>query len=191
MLEKLLADKSLERFRLEYEKLHRALRKSHESEKRLMSKCRELNAEIVANAAKVATALKLSEEDQATISSLRKEIEKAWKMLDAAQERENKSKETIAALKQEIANLTKLVEQGAGLSAGQENKYPLSPTFHILFIPMERTNIYSFYSGAIGMLGSVCPGSLGILNVLLSARHFSKMVNEPLNLYTYNIYICF
>lgn len=67
-----MGDKSLEKFRVEYEKLHRALKKSHESEKRLMQKCRELNGEIVANAAKVQTALKLSQEDQNTISSLKK-----------------------------------------------------------------------------------------------------------------------
>ena len=71
VLAELMGDKSLERFRIEYEKLHRALKKSHESEKRLMQKCRELNAEIVANAAKVTTALKLSQEDKATISSLK------------------------------------------------------------------------------------------------------------------------
>jgi len=52
------------RFRVEYEKLHKALKKSHESEKRLMSKCRELNAEIVTNSSKVAQALKLSQDDQ-------------------------------------------------------------------------------------------------------------------------------
>ena len=52
------------RFRIEYEKLHKALKKSHESEKRLMSKCRELNAEIVSNSSKVAQALKLSQDDQ-------------------------------------------------------------------------------------------------------------------------------
>jgi hypothetical protein len=67
-----MGDTSLEKFRVEYEKLHRALKKSHESEKRLMQKCRELNGEIVANAAKVQTALKLSQEDQNTISSLKK-----------------------------------------------------------------------------------------------------------------------
>ena len=71
VLAELMGDKSLERFRIEYEKLHRALKKSHESEKRLMHKCRELNAEIVANAAKVTTALKLSQEDKGTISSLK------------------------------------------------------------------------------------------------------------------------
>ena len=112
----------MEKFRVEYEKLHKALKKSHESEKRLMSKCRELNAEIVANAAKVATALKLSQEDQTTISSLKKEIEKAWKMVDAAHEKETRARETIQSLKLEIANLTKLVEQGAGLTMGQDHR---------------------------------------------------------------------
>lgn len=76
MLGELVGDKSLERFRVEYDKLHSALRKSHESEKRLIKKCRELNQEIVANAAKVQTALKLSQEDQGTIGSLKREIDK-------------------------------------------------------------------------------------------------------------------
>lgn len=72
VLSELTGDKSLEKFRDEYEKLHRALKKSHDNEKRLMTKCRELNAEIVANSAKVSTALKLSQEDQASIASLKK-----------------------------------------------------------------------------------------------------------------------
>lgn len=55
------------RFRVEYEKLHKALMKSHESERRLMGKCRELNAEIVANSSKVAQAMKLSQDDQVYI----------------------------------------------------------------------------------------------------------------------------
>ena len=121
VLAELVGDKSLERFRQEYEKLHRALKKSHESEKRLIKKCRELNSEIVSNAAKVQTALKLSQEDQNTISSLKREIEKAWKMVDAAHEKEGRAKETIQQLKHEIQNLSRLVEQGAGLSIGQEN----------------------------------------------------------------------
>ena len=50
---------------------HRALKKSHESEKRLIKKCRELNQEIVANAAKVQTALKLSQEDQVGLLCVR------------------------------------------------------------------------------------------------------------------------
>ncbi|CAF0915662.1 unnamed protein product [Adineta ricciae] len=108
-------DRSLDKFRSEYEKLHRALLKSHESEKRLMQKCRELNSELVTNSAKVQSAMKLSEEDKSAINSLRKEIEKAWKMVDAAHEKEQRAKETVQSLRLEINNLTNLVEQGAGM----------------------------------------------------------------------------
>lgn len=120
VLAELAGDKSLERFRLEYEKLHRALKRSNGQEKKLVKKCRELNAEIINNAAKVQTALKLSQEDQASIASLKKEMEKAWKMVDASHEKEVRAKETIAQLKDEAAALARLVEQGAGLSVGQE-----------------------------------------------------------------------
>merc|ERR1719377_189522 len=121
VLQELIGDKSLEHFRLEYEKLHRALKKSHESEKRLIKKCRELNSEIVSNATKVQTALNLSKEDQMTIQNLKKEIERAWKMVEASHEKEQRAKETIHNLKVEIASLSKLVEQGAGMSINQEN----------------------------------------------------------------------
>ena len=36
-------------------------------------------------------------------------------------EKEGRAKDTIAQLKHEIQNLSRLVEQGAGLSIGQEN----------------------------------------------------------------------
>eukprot|EP00775_Hariotina_reticulata_P010077 gene10077-10232_t len=90
------------------------------NEKRLVRKCRELNTEIVSNAAKVQTALKLSEEDQQTILALKKEIEKAWKMVDASHEKEAKAKDTINQLKADIANLTRLAEAGSALSMGEE-----------------------------------------------------------------------
>lgn len=121
VLSELMGDQSLEKFRLEYEKLHRALKKSHEQEKRLVKKCRELNSEILNNQAKIKTALRLSQEDQKTISHLQKEMEKTWKLVYMSQEKEIRGKETIAQLKEEMANLSKLVEKGAGLSINQEN----------------------------------------------------------------------
>ncbi len=72
MLNELVGDKSLERFRLEYDKLHQTLKRSHENEKRLIKKCRELNNEIIANAAKIQTALRLSLQDQNSITLLKK-----------------------------------------------------------------------------------------------------------------------
>ena len=52
-MNELAGDQSLERFRVEYEKLHRTLKISHENEKKLLKRCRELNADIIGNAAKV------------------------------------------------------------------------------------------------------------------------------------------
>lgn len=111
---------NLERFRLEYEKLHRALKKSHESEKRLIKKCQELTQELMANAAKIQSAIKLSQGDHSTIEALKKEIEKAWKMVDTAHEKESRAKETIQQLKKEATTLQQLVEQGTALTQGHE-----------------------------------------------------------------------
>ena len=72
------------------------------------------------NASKVHTALKLSQDDQQTITTLRSEVEKAWKMVDAAQSKESSAKETITSLKEEIANLSGLVEKSAALTGTQE-----------------------------------------------------------------------
>lgn len=47
------------------------MKKSHENEKRLMEKCRGLNAELVVNSSKVAALTKLSKDDRGTISSMK------------------------------------------------------------------------------------------------------------------------
>ncbi|KAK7161348.1 hypothetical protein R3I94_004128 [Phoxinus phoxinus] len=120
VLNELSGDEKFERFRVEYEKVAKALQKSHKNEKRLMAKCRELNAEMVSNSVKLSTAMKLSDEDQTTISTLKMEIDKAWKTVEASHEKELQAKETILKLKEEITNLKKLDGRGAGVFEGQE-----------------------------------------------------------------------
>lgn len=115
ILEDITSDGSLTKFKKEFEKLHLCLKKSHESEKRLMSKCRDLNAEMVANTAKIATALKLKSEDEGTIGKLKEELDSAWKMVETAMGKETQARETIGSLKGEIEELTRLVESGAGI----------------------------------------------------------------------------
>jgi len=92
-------DPAMGKFKEEYEKVFGALVNSNDSEKKLIQKCRDLNAEIVANAAKVQSALKLADEDQGTIDKLKGEVEKAWKMVDASKEKETRAKENVQALK--------------------------------------------------------------------------------------------
>ncbi|NXO01889.1 CFA58 protein, partial [Rhinopomastus cyanomelas] len=116
----LKGDKTLEKFRIEYEKLHAIVKKYRENEKRLLEKYREVNAELVVASCKVSTLSKLSEDDQETISSMKKELEKAWKMVDVAYEKEQKAKRMIHELENEIENLNKSVKQESGLSPGQE-----------------------------------------------------------------------
>ena len=111
----------MEKFRKEYEKLHRALKTSYESEKRLVKRCKELNDTILQNAARVKGAIKLTQEDSNTIAVLRREIEKCWKLVETAKEKEEKASKIIQGLKDEIAKLHKIVEQGSGLSLGQDN----------------------------------------------------------------------
>ena len=111
----------MEKFRKEYEKLHRALKTSYESEKRLVKRCKELNDTILQNAARVKGAIKLTQEDSNTIAVLRREIEKCWKLVETAKEKEEKARKIIQGLKDEIAKLHKIVEQGSGLSLGQDN----------------------------------------------------------------------
>ena len=53
MLNDLATGQSLERFRQEFDKLHRSLKISHENQRRLIAKCRELNSDIAENASKV------------------------------------------------------------------------------------------------------------------------------------------
>ena len=50
VLATLAGDRSLDQFRAEYEKIHRALGRSHDHERKLIKKVRELNGEIVNNA---------------------------------------------------------------------------------------------------------------------------------------------
>ena len=115
-----MGEESLEKFRLEYEKLHRALKKSHDQEKRLVKKCRELNNEILSNQAKIKTALRLSQEDQKTIAHLQKEMEKTWKLVYASQEKESRAMETINALKEELVNLSTLLDKSSLAGSDQE-----------------------------------------------------------------------
>ncbi|XP_059706765.1 cilia- and flagella-associated protein 58 [Haemorhous mexicanus] len=107
-------DEALEKFRVEYEKLLAIMKKSRENEKHLMEKCRKLSAELVEKSSKVAVLTKLTHDDGETISSLKSELERAWKMVDKAHEREQKTKETIDSLKNEISRLNNLMKERAG-----------------------------------------------------------------------------
>ncbi|CAB1442027.1 unnamed protein product [Pleuronectes platessa] len=120
VLSELVGDESMDRIRVEYEKLIQALKKSRENERRLMSKCRELNSEIVSSSTKVVAALKLSQEDESTINLLKRELEKAWEMIKATHDQEKKDNEIIRKLKDDIEDLTTQTDKQKGFPTQQE-----------------------------------------------------------------------
>lgn len=81
-----------------------------------------MHADVVANAARIGAAQRLTQEDQATIQALKREIEKAWKMMDEAHEREDRACESIAQLKAEIGSLTQVIERNATFAQGHEQE---------------------------------------------------------------------
>ncbi|OMJ91271.1 hypothetical protein SteCoe_6252 [Stentor coeruleus] len=120
MLQEMQGDQTLEKFRQDYEKLHRTLKRSHEIEKRLIKKCKDLNRDIQVNARNVQEALKMAQKDSDEIKKLKNEVEQAWKLVDHHNEMEQRSKQTIQNLKQELHKLGKIVEQGAGIAVDQK-----------------------------------------------------------------------
>ncbi|XP_037125652.1 cilia- and flagella-associated protein 58-like [Syngnathus acus] len=99
------------KIREEYEKLLNALTKSYNNEKRLMSKCKELSAEMASASNKLEASRKISQDDESTMTSLKTELDKAWKMVDNAYNKEQVHLETIKNFQEEVANLTQVVEQ--------------------------------------------------------------------------------
>ena len=115
-------DPTLATFKGEYAKLLGALKGSLAVEKKLVKKVGELNEELVANAARVAQALRMSEEDGATIDDLKAQVERAWGLVEAAntraeaatQEVERLSAET-ASQRETLARHQELIGEGASL----------------------------------------------------------------------------
>ena len=73
---------------------------------------------MINNAARIKSAIILTKQDSQTITALKKEVEKAWRLIDVAKEKEEKARNIIQTLRSEIANLNQIVEQGSGLSIG-------------------------------------------------------------------------
>ena len=98
-------DPALSAFKGEYAKLLSALKGSLASEKRLVAKIGALNEEIVLNAGRVTQALRLAEEDGATIDDLRKQVERAWAMVEASNTRAEAAGQNAQGFQAEAAQL--------------------------------------------------------------------------------------
>ena len=121
VLQELAADASLEHFRRQYERLHRALMSSHENEKKLLHRCKNLNQDIVGNAGKLQVALELTKEEAQNVTILRQEMDKAYRVIEQFRTKEEQNKKKMEGLHEQIRQLRMLVDQGNNIASGQNN----------------------------------------------------------------------
>ncbi|CCW69922.1 unnamed protein product [Phytomonas sp. Hart1] len=117
VMEALKEEEGHEYFQSEYERIYLALRKSHESEKMLIGECQKMTQDLLGNAAKMQAAVKLSQGDHSMIEALKREIEKAWQVVDSANNKDQRARETVVSLRQEIASLQSLMEEGTAFTS--------------------------------------------------------------------------
>ncbi|RNA31264.1 cilia- and flagella-associated 58 [Brachionus plicatilis] len=113
-------DRVLSRFQPNVIKIYESLQKVLNNEADLYNKFLICKKDLNEINMKYAQALKLSNIDNKAKTDLLEELEKAWNQTSVAKSKEKRALETINSLKLEIFNLSKLVEQGVGLTMGQE-----------------------------------------------------------------------
>ncbi|KAJ1550429.1 hypothetical protein HK096_006983, partial [Nowakowskiella sp. JEL0078] len=116
-------DPAFTRLRQEYDRLHKLFMQSRRNEKALIKKCKDLSSELSANSAKVQAALKLSHNDRSSIANLKKEVKKAWKMVESGNEKDQRAKEAINSLKNEVETLKKSIAEQGGVQNAVSNSF--------------------------------------------------------------------
>lgn len=122
VIEELSGDASMERFRREFEKLHKALKESHEREKEHLKRCRRLNDSLVQEAVGVDSAIKITQEDQNKIKSYQAEVEHAQKHIRLLKEKEEKNEMTIKELNAAMNRLADDLKATNNTVTGKSNE---------------------------------------------------------------------
>ncbi len=119
-LNELKGQEALKKFKLEYEKLHRALKISHESEMRLVRKTKAFVADINVDHEKLTRAKQ--DEQQMTLAKQRltQEITDAWNSVKESHAKELEKKQLVSDIKVRIESLKAQLATGSGWSAEQE-----------------------------------------------------------------------
>jgi hypothetical protein len=150
------ADETLTKIRDEYSRLHKMFVQSRKNELALAKKCKEMASEFSANHAKVQAALKLAQSERMSMASLKKEVKRAWKVVESETEKEARAKEAITRLKMELEALKrKAGDMGVNTSSDLPNSSGLGNMSKMVETQIELENtiakmtkvrpIHSFY----------------------------------------------
>ena len=115
-------DQSIQRFRDQFQKLYDNLRKSHENERAILQKCKELKNNISLGFAQIKNAEGLTRGDAQSIQTLAVELERAKTAINIFQTKEEKSKARIENLQTIVKDLQLVIKESEGVQSGKTSE---------------------------------------------------------------------
>lgn len=115
-------DRSIEQFRKRFQELYDALKSSHENERAILQKCKELNNNISMGLSYMKNSEGLTRKDAQTIQLLASELEKAGTIIQMANAKADKDRTRIEHLKQVLEDLKNVIKQSEGEQSGKTNE---------------------------------------------------------------------
>jgi len=122
VLVEMTGDQSIERFRKQFQKLYDGLKKSHENERILLQRSKELKTQISRSQGMIKSAIGLNQNDATKINILTAELENSKNVIAQMKEKEEKSKATIEYLKGLNDNLEKVIKESESAQSGNTSK---------------------------------------------------------------------
>jgi chromosome segregation ATPase len=112
-------DQSIERFRKQFQSLYDNLRMSHDNERAILQKCKELNNQISLGLSYIKNSEGLTRADASNIKLLANELEKARTVMHSAQLKEERDKSKIEHLQLALKNLQNVIKESEGVTSGR------------------------------------------------------------------------
>jgi chromosome segregation ATPase len=112
-------DQSIERFRKQFQTLYDSLRQSHDNERTILQKCKELTSQLSVGMGYIKNSENLTRKDAQTIKMLANELEKAKTVMQSAQLKEERDRSKIEHLQQSLKNLKTIIKESDGVQSGR------------------------------------------------------------------------
>lgn len=122
VLVEMSGDQSIEKFRKEFQKLYDRLKKSHENEKYLLTKSKELGNSIARGTGMIKTAMTLATNDQTTKNMLRNELDEGKTLLNHYKEKIERGKARMDNYGAMIKNLEDQLKVSESFQTGRDNE---------------------------------------------------------------------
>jgi chromosome segregation ATPase len=122
VLVEMSGDQSIEKFRKEFQKLYDRLKKSHENEKYLLTKSKELGNSIARGTGMIKSAMTMATCDQTTKNMLRNELDEGKTLLNHYKEKIERGKARMDNYGAMIKNLEDQLKVSESFQTGRDNE---------------------------------------------------------------------